>query len=171
MKIFAWMNAGFGLLAIGFGAIVLRGILKRSLSRKWLVKFLRWSLLASVAGLLPPVRHLAPIQQVCMLSVYCAGGAILAWLHFRLVGIWRQVFTFLITTVLYLNAVSVSIGIFNHFPLLTAASIAFSPCFEITQACLAVAFAALSILVVRSCHTDRPGYHKSGTGSLPCRQA
>jgi len=165
MRILAWISVCLELLAIGYGAIVLRGILRRSLSRAWVVKFLRWSLLASIAGLLPPVRHFAPIQGVCMLSVYCSGGAILAWLQFRLAGIWRPVFAFLMTTVLYLNTVSISLQMFKHCPFFTAGSIAFSSCCEITQVCFAVTFAVLSVLAVMSCHAERPGYHQTGTAA------
>jgi len=163
MRILVSISICFGLLAIGYGAIVLRGILRRSLDREWVVKFLRWSLLASIAGLLPPVRHLAAIQGVCMLSVYCSGIAILALLRFRLAGIWRPVFALLMTTVLYLNTVSTSIQMFKHSALLMASSIASSPCFEITQASLAVTFAVLSVLAVRSCHAERSSYHQGGT--------
>jgi len=163
MRILAWISVCLGLLAIGYGAIVLRGILRRSLSREYVVKFLRWSQLASIAGLLPPVRHLAPIQGVCMLSVYCSGGAILAWLQFRLAGLWRPVFTFLMTTVLYLNTVSMSIQMFKHSALLMAPSIALSPGFEITQLFLAFTFAVFGFLAVRSCHAEWSSYDATGT--------
>jgi len=165
MSIIAWIGIGFGLMAFGYGAVVLRGIRRRSLSRRWVVRFLRWSLLASIAGLLPPGRHLALIQEVCMLSVYCSGGAVLAWLYFRLAGLWRPVFAFFITTVLYLNTVSISIQLFKHSPLLTAGSIASGTCFEITEVCLAVIFAVLSVLAVRSCHAELPSYHQGGTAA------
>jgi len=163
MEILVWISVGFGLLAIGYGTIVLRGIMQRSLGGKWLVRFLRWSLLAGIAGLLPPVRHLAPIQEVCMLSVFCSGAVVLAWLKFDLAGIWRAVFAFFATVVLYLNVAALSIQMFKHSPLLNAGLIASTPCFEIAQVFVAVVFAVLSVLAVRSCHAERSGNHQAGT--------
>ena len=169
MQVFGWISAGFGLLAIGYGTIVLRGIMRRSLRGKVVIRFLRWSLLASVAGLLPPSRHLAPIQEVCMLSVYCSATVVLAWLKFDLLGIWRTVFAFFATVVLYLNVVSLSILMFTHSPLLTLPSAAFGPSFEITQLCLAAIFALLSVLAVRSCHPAWSSYHLAGKSAYTQR--
>lgn len=152
MKIFALMNVVFGLLAMGSGAIVLHGILRHAPSRKWTIRFLRYSLLASLVGLLPPTRHLVPIQEICMLSVYCSGAAILAWLKFHFAGVWRLVFAFLITVVLYLHVVSISIQFFNHVPLFITANMQSYPRFEITQLFLAAIFALLGMLAVTKCH-------------------
>jgi len=159
MNIFGCIQVVFGLLAVGYGVMVMRGVLRVALSGKRARRFLRYSLIASLAGLLPLNHHLSANQAICMLSVYCSGVVVLACLKFHLAGIWRTVFAFLITVVLYLNVVSLSIQMFEHSPLLTAPSIAFSPCFEITQLCLAVTFAVLSVLAVRSCHPERSGYH------------
>ena len=155
MDIFAWMSAGFGLLAIGYGAIVLRGILRRSLSRKWVVGFLRWSLLASMAGLLPLRHQLSLIQGVCMLLVYCSGVVVLAWRKFRLAGLWRPVFAFFIVVVLYLNVVSVSIRLFEYSPLFAMASTVSDSCFVIAQFYFASVFVVLGELAVRKCHAQQ----------------
>src|SRR5208282_5751839 len=103
MTTFGWIHILLGLLAIGSGAIVLHGVLKVELSRNRVTQFLRYSLVASVAGLLPLTPHLSPIQGICMLSVYCAGAVVLAWRKFRLAGLWRPVFAFFLVAVLYLN--------------------------------------------------------------------
>jgi hypothetical protein len=151
MKTLEWIQAVFGLLAVGFGAVVLRGILQVKLSGKWVVIFLKCSLIASVAGLLPPGHVLSPIQVICMLSVYCSGAVVLAWLRFDLVGAWRIVFAFLIAVVLYLNVVPLSIQLFQHSLLLAT-----SPrlCFEITQILLAASFAVMGAMVLRVCHLE-----------------
>lgn len=161
MNIFGCIQVVFGLLALGYGVMVMRGVLKVTLGGKQACRFLKYGLIASLAGLLPLSHHLSLNQGICMLSVYCSGVVILACLKFHLAGIWRTVFAFLIPVVLYLNVVSLSIQMFEHFPLLTAPSIAFSPCFEITQLCLAVTFAVLSVMAVRICHAERSSYRET----------
>jgi hypothetical protein len=135
MRIFEWIQVALGLLAIGSGATVLRGVLKVTLSGHRVVRFLECSLVASLACLLPLTRHLLPIQGICMLSVYCAGVAVLAWRKFHLAGLWRAIFAFSIVAVLYLDVVSVSMRLFNHF--------------EIAQLLFALAFVALGVLSIR----------------------
>lgn len=155
MTILGWIQVVFGLLAIGSGAIVLRGVLRVTLSGHRLVGFLRWSLLAGVAGLLPLTRHLTPIQGICMLSVYCAGAVVLAWRKFRLAVLWRSVFAFSIVAVLYLNVVSVSIRLFAFSALFAMPPAKSGTLFEIVQLFFASTFAALGVLAARICHAQR----------------
>jgi hypothetical protein len=155
MKIFEWIQVVLGLLAIGSGAIVLRGVLRVALNGSRVVRFLEYSLIAGVAGLLPLTHHLSPTQGICMLSVYCAGAVVLAWRKFHLAGLWRPVFAFSIVAVLYLNVVSVSIQLFNHSPLFAMAATESGSHFEIAQFFLASAFAVLGLLSVRMCHAQR----------------
>ena len=152
MKIDWWIHVLLGLLAIGSGAIVLHGVLKVRLSGNRVVRFLRYSLIASVAGLLPLTPHLSPIQGICMLSVYCAGAAVLAWRKFRLAGLWRSVFSLSVVAVLYLNVVSMSIRLFNYYPLFSMESMDYGSRFAIAQFFLASVFAVLGVLAVRVCH-------------------
>ena len=155
MKIFEWIQVVLGLLAIGSGAIVLRGVLRVALSGNRVVRFLEYSLIASLAGLLPLTPHLSPIQRICMLSVYCSGGVVLAWRKFHLAGLWRPVFAFFVVAVLYLNVVSLSILLFKHSPLFAMASTESVSRFEIAQFCFASVFAVLGMLTVRKCHAQR----------------
>jgi hypothetical protein len=155
MKMLEWVHVVFGLLAIGFGAVVLRGVLLVKLSGKWALRFLECSLIASLAGLLPLSHRLSPVQAVCMLSVYCSGAVVVAWLRFDLAGIWRPVFAFLATALLYLNVVSVSTGLFGHSLLLAMAAPESSSCFAFAKFFLASVFAVLGILAVRMCHVQR----------------
>lgn len=155
MKILGWIQVVLGLLAIGSGTIVLRGILRVALSCNRVVWFLRYSLSASVAGLLPLTRQLSLIQGICMLSVYCAGAAVLAWRKFHLAGLWRPVFAFFIVAVLYLNVVSVSLLLFKHSPLLAMALTESVSRFEIAQFFFASVFAVLGVLAVRMCHAQQ----------------
>ena len=114
MNVLFWINFAFGVLAVGYGAIVLRGVLRGTLRYKWPIRFLACSLLASLAGLLPFTFRLAPMQQICMLTVYCSAVAITAWLKFHLFEIWRAVFVFSVTAVLYLDVLSGSLQLFTE---------------------------------------------------------
>jgi hypothetical protein len=155
MEILGWIQVVLGLLAISSGAIVLRGVLSVALSGNRVVWFLRYSLIAALVGLLPLTRHLSPMAEVCMLSVYCAGAGVLACCKFRLAGLWRPVFAFSIVAVLYLNIVSVSIRLFKHSSLFAMASTESLSPFRIAQFCLASVFAVLGVLAVRTCHAPR----------------
>jgi hypothetical protein len=154
MNILGGIQVVFGLLAVGYGVIVMRGVLRISLSGERARRFLRYSLIASVAGLLPLSHHLSLNQGICMLSVYSSAVVVLACLKFHLAGLWRTVFAFSITVVLYLNVVSLLIQLFNrpHF-FATATSGAYSV-LEITQFLLAAFFAVLEVLAVRKCHVE-----------------
>jgi energy-converting hydrogenase Eha subunit C len=132
MGMLGWFQVVLGLLAISTGAMVLRGVLLVTLSGSRVIAFLRYSLIASLVGLLPLTGHLAPIQRIYMLSVYCSGFIILAWRKFHLAGLWRSIFAFLIVAVLYLNVASVSTLLFSHSPL-----------------------SVLGVLAVRMCHAQR----------------
>jgi hypothetical protein len=138
MKILWWIHVLLGLLAIGSGAMVLHGVLKVVLSGNRVAWFLRCSLIAAMAGLLPLTRHISPVQGICMLSVYCAGAVVLAWRKFCLAGPWRAVFAFFIVAVLYLNVVSVSIRLFNYSPAFVMVSAESGSLFEIAQFFFAV---------------------------------
>jgi hypothetical protein len=155
MEILGWIQVVLGLLAIGSGAVVLRGVLRVSLSGNRVVWFLRCSLIAALAGLLPLTRHLSPVQGICMLSVYCAGAVVLAWRKFCLAGLWRPVFAFFIVAVLYLNVVSVSLLLGQHSAVLAMASTEAVSRLEIAQFFFASVFAVLGVQAVRMCRVLR----------------
>ena len=154
MNVFGWMNLAFGLLGAVAGVIVLRGIFQRSLSSASAVRFLRWSLVASLAGLLPLARHLTPIQQTCMVSVYCSGVAIIAWRKFGLVGRSRRIFAVCVTGILYFDVVFVATHLFRNPPLFTAPLANPLPLFQFAQILFAATFVVLGILAVRKCRIE-----------------
>jgi hypothetical protein len=157
MNLFGWINPGCGLLAAFAGVIVLRGVFRQTLSSASTVRFLRWSLVASLAGLMPLTRHLAPVQQTCMVSVYCSGAAITAWLKFGLVGRSRRIFAVAITGILYLDVVFVATRLFRNPPLFTAPLGNPLPFFQLTQILFAAAFIVMGILAVRKCRIEPDG--------------
>jgi hypothetical protein len=155
MEILGWIQVVLGLLAIGSGAIVLRGVLRVTLSGSRVAWFLRYSLIAALAGLLPLTSHISTIQGICMLSVYCTGTVVLAWRKFCLAGLWRSVFAFFIVAVIYLNVVSVSIRLFNNSAQFAMVSTVSGLHLEIAQFFFASVFAVLGVLAVRRCHVQR----------------
>ncbi len=154
MKILSGIQILFGLFAIGSGAIVLRGFFGKALRYKCTDRFLEFSLLASIAGLLPLTRNLTPLQVICMLSVYCSGAIVLAWLKYRLVGNWLSVFAFFIPVVLYLNVVSLSVQLFRQSPRLERAAMEAHLGVYIAQFLFAVLFVVLGVLAVRQSHAE-----------------
>ena len=154
MNLFGWINLAFGLLAALAGLIVLRGVFRRTLSSASTVRFLRWSLVASLAGLMPLTRHLMPVQQTCMASVYCTGTAIIAWLKFGLVGRSRRIFAVCVTGILYFDMVFVATRLFRNPPLFTAPLANPLPLFQVAEILFAAAFIVLGILAVRKCRIE-----------------
>jgi hypothetical protein len=154
MKILVWINLAFGVLATGYGTLVVRGVLRRSLRGKWPTRFLACSLLASLAGLLPFTLHLAPIQQICMVTVYCTAVAIAAWLKFHLFGIWRPVFALSVTAVLYLDVVSWAVQLFTNSRLFATALAGPLSAFHVIQFVFAALFVVLGVLAVKKCHAE-----------------
>jgi len=150
-NLFGWINFSFGLLAAFAGVMALRGVFHRQLSSASTVRFLRWSLFASVAGLMPVTRHLTPVQQIGMLSVYCSAAAIIAWQKFGLWGRSGRIFVFAVTAVLYFDIVFVATRLFRNPPLLTAPLIAPLPIFQLLQILFATAFIVLGMLAARNC--------------------
>ncbi len=151
MNIFGWINGAFGFFAALAGVIVLRGVFHRRLSSASTVRFLRWSLIASLAGLMPPTRHLAPVQQICILSVYCSGAAIVAWLRFDLLGRWRRIFALSVTAVLYFDFASISANLFKRSLLFTPSTAPSLSLFQLVQILFATGFIVLGILAVKRC--------------------
>ena len=151
MIFFEWITLTFGLLAALAGGMVVLGVFLRTLSSRATVRFLRLSLFASLAGLMPLTRHLTSVQQISILSVYCSAAAIVAWLKFGLVGRSRGIFAVSITADLYLDIARVSTRIFRNPPLFTAPLAEPLPVFQFVQIVFAAAFIVLGILAVRKC--------------------
>lgn len=161
-NLFGWINLAFALLAAFAGVIVLRGVFHRPLSSASTVRFLQCSLVASLAGLMPLTCHLTPVQQICMLSVYCSAAAIVAWLKFGLVGRSRRIFAVAVTAVLYFDIVFVATRLFRNPPLFTAPFIKPLPLFQLVQILFAAAFIVLGILAVKTCR--RSSGYRNGEG-------
>src|ERR1700733_10889791 len=79
LNILTFLHVVSALVAIGFGAIVLIGILTRKLLNKLAVCFLQCSPVTSVTWVFFPFHRLLPTHWTYMLSVYLSGVAVLAW--------------------------------------------------------------------------------------------
>ena len=154
MSIFGWINVAFGVAAALAGIIVLRGVFHRALSSASTVRFLKLSLVASLAGLFPMARHLTPVQQICMVSVYCSAAAILAWLKFGLIGRSRRIFAVSVTAILYFDLVYVFTRLFKNAPLFTAPLTQHLEPFQFAQIFFAAVFIMLGIMAARKCRIE-----------------
>jgi hypothetical protein len=150
MSLLIWINAVFGMLATGYGMIVVRGVVRGTLRSKWPARFLVYSLLASLAGLPPLTRHITPLQHICMLSVYCSAAAVAAWLKFHLFGFWRPVFALSVTSVLYLDLVSGSLQLLTIAHLFISRLEEHFWAFRVLQFGLAAVFGVLGALALRN---------------------
>jgi hypothetical protein len=114
VSILTFIYFALGLIAIGAGTMVLFCLFHGFLLDEWAVFFLKCSLAACVTGLLIPFKHFTLTQEASMLSIYGAGVAVLAWRKFHLIGIWRPVFVWSITLILYLYIVVAITQIFKR---------------------------------------------------------
>lgn len=155
MNILGVINLAFGALAAVAGVIVLRGVFCGHLGSASTVRFLRCSLIASLAGLLPLTHHLTPVQKICIASVYLSAAAIIAWLKFGLMGRSRRIFALSMTAVLYFDLVSVATQLFRNPPLFTATLAKPLPWFQLIQILFAAAFVVLGILALSKSRTEQ----------------
>ena len=155
LSILTFLHVVSALLAIGFGAIVLVGILTRELLNKWAVRFLRCSLITSLTGLLFPFHPFIPTHWAYMLSVYLSGAAFLAWRKFHFAGVWSSIFAISIPIVLYLDVLAVIVQIFKHIPSLMALAptLSESP-FLVTEFVVLMPFAMYGIVAARRFHHE-----------------
>jgi hypothetical protein len=163
INFFRWANLVLGVFAAGVGVFVLRGVFHNRLSRASAVRFLRFSLLASLAGLMPLARHITPVQSICMASVYCSAAAIVAWFKFGLLGRSRRVFAIAVTAVLYFDCVFVFTWLFGNPPLFTvrlAQPLAF---LQYLQILFAASFLVLGALAAKMCPLDSARVPRIGT--------
>jgi hypothetical protein len=157
LSILTFLHVVSALVAIGFGAIVLVGILTRELLNKWPVLFLKCSLVTSVTGLMFPFHQFLPTHWAYMLSVYLSGAAVLAWRKFHFARVWGSIFAMSIPIVLYLDVLAVIVQIFKHTPSLMALAptLSESP-FLVTEFVVLMPFAMYGIVAARRFHDERP---------------
>jgi len=157
LNILTFLHVVSALVAIGFGAIVLVGILTRELLNKWPVRFLKCSLFTSVTGLLLSFHQFLPTNWAYMLSVYLSGAAVLAWRKFHFFGVWSSIFAMSIPIVLYLDVLAVIVQVFKHIPSLIALAptLSESP-FLVTEFVVLMPFAMYSIVVAKRFHDEPP---------------
>jgi hypothetical protein len=155
LSILTFLHVVSALLAIGFGAIVLVGILTRQLLNKWAVRFLRCSLITSLTALIFPFHPFIPTHWAYMLSIYLSGAAVLAWRRFHFAGVWSSIFAMSIPIVLYLDVLAVIVQIFKHIPSLMALAptLSESP-FLVTEFLVLMPFAMYGIVAARRFHHE-----------------
>jgi hypothetical protein len=150
VSILTFIYFGLELIAIGAGAMALFRLLTGSLPNKWAVLFLKCSLVASVTALLVPFQHFTLTQEAAMISVYGTGAAVLAWRKFHFMGVWKSIFAWCITLVLYLNiavALTQAFRRISQFKPLNPTQ--FDMPFLVTQSVVLAIFVVLGIVTVK----------------------
>ena len=138
------------LISIGAGTRVLFGLLTGELLDKWAVLFLRYTLAASITGLLLSLLDFTLVQGCSVLTVYMSGMAILAWRKFHLSGIWRSIFAWTITIVLYLNVVAAIDQVFEQiFPITGTAPAQSELASRATQFVVMLPFTVIGVIAVK----------------------
>jgi hypothetical protein len=153
MKTLEWINAAFELQAVGFGAVVLRGVLRGSLRRRWVIRLLMCSLIASLVGLFPLTSQLTAIQKICMMSVYCSCLAVIPLLKHNLSEVWRPIFIVSTLAVLYLSVVAVLLLLLKHAPLLATTTAMEDSAVHSILWLFDSCFAVVVILAVKRCRS------------------
>jgi hypothetical protein len=150
VSILTFIYFGLELIAIGAGAMALFGLLTGLLPNKWVVLFLKCSLVASVTALLIPFKHFTLTQEAAMLSVYGTGAAVLAWRKFHFMGVWQSIFVWSITLVLYLNVVVAITQVLKRIsPFKPLNPTQFDMPFLATQSVVLAVFVVLGIVAVK----------------------
>src|ERR1700677_1034629 len=157
LNILTFLHVVSALVAIGFGAIVLVGILTRELLNKWPVRFSECRLVGNLTGMLFPFHQFLPTHWAYMLSVYLSGAAVLAWRKFHFAGIWSSIFAMSIPIVLYLDVLAVIVQVFKHIPSLMALAptLSESP-FLITEFVVVMPFVMYGIVAATRFHHEPP---------------
>ena len=149
-SILTFIYFGLELIAIGAGAMALFRLITGSLPNKWAVLFLKCSLVASVTALLVPFQHFTLTQEAAMLSVYGTGAAVLAWRKFHFMGVWKSIFAWCITLVLYLNIVVAFTQAFKRISQFKPMNpTQFDMTFLVTQSVVLAIFVVLGIVAVK----------------------
>ena len=89
-----------------------------------------------------------------MVSVYCSGAAIVAWLKFGLVGRWRGIFALSVTAVLYFDCGFVLTRLFRNSLLFAPSPAQSFSTFQLVQFLFATGFIVVGILAVRKCRIE-----------------
>ncbi len=104
MNLLIAVHAVFILGVSGTGVSVLRGLLIDGLTCKRLVRFLRITLVCDVLGVLFSFDgHLWSVRPLSMISVFMTGIVVVAWRLGHLKGIWRAVFSSVLTFIFGIN--------------------------------------------------------------------
>lgn len=87
------IHAASVLIAMGAGTRIVREILIRKVAFKTFVRFLGYTLISDIIGLLiPGDGHLLSVRSLSMISVFISGVVILSWKFLRWKDIRRAIF-------------------------------------------------------------------------------
>ena len=141
---------------IGAGVSVLRGLFLDEVTCKGLIRFLRNTLICDVVGVLFPFDgNLWSVRPLSMISVLMAGIVVMAWRLGHLKGIWRAVFSSVLTLIF---GIDIQIEIYHLLKfvlpqMVTSASKQYAPIFMLEN--IMVLACSLSAIVITVHFCDR----------------
>lgn len=153
---FTLVHVLLSLAGIGFGFIVVYGLLTAKRLDGWTAIFLATTALTSLTGFLFPVEHLLPSHIVGIISLVVLAVAIVARYAFHLANAWRWIYVVCALLALYLNSFVAVVQSFLKVPALKAlAPTQKEPPFLVAQLAVMAIFIVLGILSVKRFHTER----------------
>ena len=144
LVVLKFVHIFFGVVGIGYGAWVLRGVLCGKLFKKWALLFLLCALITSASGLLFPLHGFLLVRWAAMSAVYVAGVAVFAWRRYGLAGIWSLLFALSTLLVLCLD---VEVAIEHVFVKLLPTQP--QPLFLISELMVMLLFVCLGLFTVK----------------------
>lgn len=113
LNILRFIHAFLGINAVGAGiSVCLRMVAGRSFD-KWVPNFLKFSLAASVVGLILSINRSSFTQSLTMLGVYASAFAMLSWRKYKSTESWGPAVVLSIMCILCLDTVVMSAHIFK----------------------------------------------------------
>jgi hypothetical protein len=146
LGIHTWLS----LVALGAGAIVIVGLIRRQHFPTWTAAFLLTAVATSATGFALPFTNGLPSHIVGGIALVVLAVALLAQYRFRLAGAWGWVYAVAAIASVYLLAFVAVAQAFLKIPALKAlAPTGTEAPFAIAQGAVLIAFAALAVGAVR----------------------
>jgi hypothetical protein len=155
LSTFTTVHVIISLVGIGFGLIVIFGMLSAKRPNGWTALFLLTTVLTSVTGFGFPFTHVTPGHKVGVISLVVLLIAILARYSFHMAGKWRSIYVVTAIIAEYLNVFVLVVQGFEKVPALRAmAPTQSEPPFLVAQLVVMALFIVLTIFAVKKFHPD-----------------
>ena len=150
LSAFTLVHIVISVIGIGFGLLVMYGLLIGKRLDGATAIFLVSTVATSVTGFGFPFDHLLPSHKVGILSLLVLAVAIVARYVFHLAGAWRGLYVVSAAVALYLNVFVLVVQLFEKVPALRAmAPTQKEPPFLVVQLVVLALFVALTLIAAK----------------------